>query len=63
MGRSQPSMTCGRARGKVTAVGDGKKTGWAAFRVGHSYLRNYGLAWRTTGGAANGGRLTSSTRG
>jgi len=39
-------MTCCRARGKVTAVGDGKETGWAAFRVGHSYLRNYGLAWR-----------------
>ena len=34
MGRSQPSMTCCRARGKVTAVGDRKKTGWAAFRVG-----------------------------
>ena len=41
----------------MTAVGDGKKTGWAAFRVGHSYLRNFGLAWRTTGRAANGGRL------
>jgi len=27
-------MTCCRARGKVTAVGDGKKAGWAAFRVG-----------------------------
>ena len=23
----------------------------------HSHLRNYGLAWRTTGGPANGGRL------
>ena len=44
----------------MTAVGDGKKTGWAAFRVGHSYLRNFGLAWRTTGRAANGGRLIDS---
>ena len=50
-------MTCCRARGKVTAVGDGKKAGWAAFRVGPFHLRNYGLAWRTTGGPANGGRL------
>ena len=47
----------------MTAVGAGKKIDWAAFRVGHSYLRNYVLAWRTTAGADNGGGLTSSTRG
>jgi hypothetical protein len=44
MGRSQPSMTCCRARGKVTAVGDGKKTGGRLFEWAIPNLRNYVFA-------------------